>query len=191
MNSRALENQKLLSDVRMKAFLYMIGESEGADYQTMVHGGRKNKDIKDLSRHPNKVQGSGRLASTAAGRYQFLYKTWKPIADALGLTDFSPLSQDIACIELFKQKGAVQSILSNDFAGAVHAVRKVWASLPGAGYGQGENTLEKVKRFYQEGLGAAGSHASNVGNLIKTNTTPISIFLAICGVGLMLFLTKS
>ena len=57
--------------------------------------------IADLSRHPGIAEpiSAGPEAgktSTAAGRYQFLKSTYDPIAQQLGLTDFSPKSQDQA-----------------------------------------------------------------------------------------------
>lgn len=90
--------------------------------------------------------------STAAGKYQIIKRTWTSVRDKLGLTDFSPASQDAAATELLRQRGALGPLARGDFAGAVSAARKEWASLPGAGYGQGERTIAWLEtRFVEAG----------------------------------------
>lgn len=90
--------------------------------------------------------------STAAGKYQIIKRTWASVRDKLGLTDFSPASQDAAAAELLRQRGALGPLARGDFAGAVSAARKEWASLPGAGYGQGERTIAWLEtRFVEAG----------------------------------------
>lgn len=79
--------------------------------------------------------------STAAGAYQIKKSTWIALRDRLKLPDFSQASQDAAADELLRQRGAVDYLARGDFAGAVNAARKEWASLPGAGYGQGERSV--------------------------------------------------
>ena len=87
--------------------------------------------------------------STAAGKYQIIKRTWTSVRDRLGLRDFSPASQDAAAIELLRQRGALGPLGRGDFAGAVQAARKEWASLPGAGYGQGERSLSWLTAKFQ------------------------------------------
>jgi lysozyme len=79
--------------------------------------------------------------STAAGAYQIIKPTWLNLKSKLGLTDFSPASQDAAATELLRQRGALARLEVGDFAGAVAKAKKEWASLPGAGYGQGERSI--------------------------------------------------
>lgn len=79
--------------------------------------------------------------STAAGAYQIVKPTWQRMKAKLGLADFGPASQDAAAVQLLKERGALAYLERGDFAGAVNAARKEWASLPGAGYGQGEKTI--------------------------------------------------
>jgi muramidase (phage lysozyme) len=83
--------------------------------------------------------------STAAGKYQITKTTWLHLKSRLGLRDFSPESQDAACDQLLRECGAYGKIVAGDLAGAVEAARKTWASLPNAGYGQGERTLAWIK----------------------------------------------
>lgn len=80
--------------------------------------------------------------STAAGKYQINRPTWKRIKAKLSLPDFSPDSQDRACVELLSERGALRPLEQGRFADAVYAARKEWASLAGAGYGQGERSIE-------------------------------------------------
>lgn len=138
------------------AFLAMIRQSEGTSgpngYRT-YYGGSLFDSFAD---HPNVKHTAAGITSTAAGAYQFLYRTWIECKAALGLPDFSPESQDAAAIFLLKRRGALPYIDRGDFAGAVNAARREWASLPGAGYGQHENSLAVLEAAY---LAAGGSVA--------------------------------
>jgi lysozyme len=151
--------EKLLNHPNIRAFLAMIGESEGANYQTLVHAGRKNSAIKDLSRHPNKLMGSGRLRSTAAGRYQFLYRTWIRFEKSLGLTDFSPKSQDLAAVAQLAEVGAIQPILQGNIELAIKKSNKIWASFTGSPYNQNPHPISKMLNWYRA---AADGVSANV-----------------------------
>ncbi|HYD23025.1 MAG TPA: glycoside hydrolase family 104 protein [Flavipsychrobacter sp.] len=137
----------------LKAFLLMIQYAEGTiginAYKTLYGGSL----FHDLSRHPNKAITKGGLTSTAAGAYQILNRTWIDVQRTLKLPDFSRLSQDRAAIELIRRRGALEDVLSGRFATAVYKVRKEWASLPGAGYGQGERSYELLEKVYQSAGG--------------------------------------
>lgn len=77
--------------------------------------------------------------SDAAGRYQFLSSTYKPIAAKLGLTGFSAPEQDKAAIDLAsttygKNTGrdlAADLKEGGHAPGIAQALNKVWPSLPG------------------------------------------------------------
>jgi lysozyme len=168
----------------------MIAESEGADYRTLVHKGRKNQFIKDLSKHPGIIvrDGKGRLPSSAAGRYQYLKATWAGVARVCNLPDFSPHSQDVGAVELLRQRGALQHVLNNDFARAVEACKKEWASLPGANYaGQGMNSFAKLKRIYESALGSAAAGATAVADTITDNPGTSGTLAAVAVVGIFAF----
>lgn len=136
----------------LTAFLWMLRESEGTSgengYRTMVGGSL----FDSYAEHPNvvlKIVHKGRvIPSSAAGAYQILRRTWFGVRDKLGLPDFSPASQDAACIELIRQRGALADVKAGRFAVAVEKCKKEWASLPGAGYGQHENTLARLQSAY-------------------------------------------
>lgn len=54
-------------------------------------------------------------------------------------------SQDAIALQQIKEQGALADIDAGRFDIAVGKVRKIWASLPGAGYGQRENKLEILR----------------------------------------------
>lgn len=133
---------------KIKAFLNLIGKSEDADYN-VLYGGSK---FTDFSKHPNKKITAGGWTSTAAGKYQFLYKTWVEVAAKLNLKDFSPESQDLAAIQRIKDRGAYNLILNDKIDEAIYALSKEWASFPWTTgvsyYGQGSHSLAVLKAWY-------------------------------------------
>jgi lysozyme len=137
----------------LKAFLTMIQYAEGTygqnAYRTL-YGGQLFRSYKA---HPNIVITKSGIASTAAGAYQILYRTWASVQGALQLPDFSPASQNRAAIELIRRRGALQDVLAGRFSEAVEKCKKEWASLPGAGYGQRERSLALLNDVYKSAGG--------------------------------------
>lgn len=107
--------------------------------------------MKNYLDHPNVLVDLPKLGikSTAAGGYQILYRFWKVYKAQLKLPDFSPLSQDLVALQLIRECKALDDIKAGRFADAVHKCRSRWASLPGAGYGQNEHSLVKLRNAYQ------------------------------------------
>lgn len=91
--------------------------------------------------------------STAAGKYQIKKSTWLGCKSALKLPDFSPASQDRACAYLIEQRGAMADVVAGRFTAAVTKMRKEWASLPGAGYGQGERSIAWLTAKFEQAGG--------------------------------------
>lgn len=142
-----------------RAFLDMIAYAEGTSapegYRMMFGGGLFNS----YADHPrvlhdftNKV--GQRLKTSAAGRYQFLARTWDELQRKLDLPDFGPASQDAAALELIRQRGALADVRAGRVAEAVRKVAPIWASLPGAGYNQPERKLTQLLQAYTAGGGA-------------------------------------
>lgn len=138
-----------------KAFLDMIAVSEGTahlgdrGYNVIVGG----STFDSYATHPNKlVKLSAKLSSTAAGRYQLLYRYWEAYRLRLNLKDFSPESQDRIALQQIAECRAMNDIDAGRFDAAVAKVARIWASLPGAGYGQHENKLADLRKAY-EGAG--------------------------------------
>jgi muramidase (phage lysozyme) len=88
------------------------------------------------------------ISSSAAGAYQIIRRAWDGVRAKLGLPDFSPACQDAAALKLIRQRGALTDVRAGRFGVAVDKCKKEWASLPGASYGQHENTLARVQSAY-------------------------------------------
>jgi len=152
-----------IGGANVAAFLYMLAVSEGTDngqqptkwhgYDVIVGGG----NFTDFSRHPRTLVTLNKagLKSTAAGRYQFIASTWDDLARRLKLADFSDVSQDLAAVELLHQCGAYNLLRACRFDEALKAARNLWASLPGAGYGQREQKAETLRAAYIAAGGVA------------------------------------
>lgn len=147
-----------LADQNRAAFLDMIAYSEGTSgvngYRTLF-GGSLFASFDD---HPRMyfdfTNSKGqKLKTSAAGRYQFLIKTWDELARKLSLPDFSPASQDAACLELIRQRGALGDVEAGRVETAINKCAKTWASLPGAGYSQPERKLTSLLTAYQQSGG--------------------------------------
>jgi muramidase (phage lysozyme) len=154
---------EITTSKNLAAFLEMLAWSEGTStspatlcdgYDVIVTGADKQPEIfYDFSQHPfasgrkSKLIRPG-LTSNASGRYQFMLKHWKHYRDLLKLPDFGPMSQDRWAIQLIKERGALADIEAGRFASAVKKCRNIWASLPGAGYGQFEHDYAKLETAF-------------------------------------------
>lgn len=131
----------------VRKFLFLITYTEGTDlhgkpYTTLFGHGQ----FTDLSTHPNiRVPFGKTNFSTAAGRYQMLYKTW----EGLKLPDFQPITQDKGCIALLKQRGAYKDILAGSWESAINKCNKEWASLPNSPYGQPTHKMDECLKFLE------------------------------------------
>jgi len=148
----------------MCAFLDMIAWSEGTD-----HPRQKSKDrgydvivggelFESYADHPRKLVKLPRLGigSTAAGRYQLLSRYWNVYSRQLKLPDFGPLSQDLVAIQQIKERRAVELIEQGKIVEAIGRVKNIWASLPGAGYGQNEHKTNDLLVAYENAGGRYG-----------------------------------
>ena len=117
-------SEELITDVRkQKSWL-----------RDVIVGGRLFADYSD---HPHKlVTLNPKLKSTGAGRYQLLPVGGMPTAS--GSWKASPKSQDAVALQQIKERGALPMIDRGDIRQAIDRCSNIWASLPGAGYGQFE-----------------------------------------------------
>ena len=123
-----------------KAFLDMLAWSEGTDngrqktrnhgYDVIVGG-----NWYWLLDHPRKLvtlnQNSNQQAPVLPASF--------PLSGCLRskrLKDFSPKSQDAVALQQIKERGALPMIDRGDIRQAIDRCSNIWASLPGAGYGQ-------------------------------------------------------
>lgn len=143
------------------AFLDTIGFSEGTStipgsdngYNVLVGATPQHPLLfTDYSDHPRVY--NAKMNSTAAGRYQILERYYDIYKAELSLEDFSPASQDAIALQMIKEHQALRYIDDGEFELAIVAVAHIWASFPGAGYGQHENDMVTLKQAY---LNAGGT----------------------------------
>lgn len=139
----------------LKAFLDMIAHSEGTlglgddGYNVMVGGGL----FYSYDDHPRRVVDLGHSRSTAAGRYQILARYFDAYKLRLNLLNFGHEAQDAIATQMIKEQHALPDIESGHFDEAVKKCTNIWASLPGAGYGQHENKLAELRSAYTKAGG--------------------------------------
>ena len=143
---------------QIKAFLDMLGWSEGTTrisgsdngYNVVVGGSLFN----DYADHPQIMVDLPKLGikSSAAGRYQLLGRYWKVYKVQLKLPDFGHESQDAVAIQQIKECKALGDIESGNIESAISKCSRIWASLPGAGYGQHEHKIgDLLNKFAESG----------------------------------------
>lgn len=142
----------LLSDKNVQAFFRVIREGESGqtdDAYRMMYGGELFESFAD---HPRKAIESPWGWTSAAGAYQFMCAvpgkvktdTWSECVEALGLPDFSPASQDLACLFLIRRRKALMDVMSGAVSAAIRKCNREWASLPCSPYGQPRRTMEQA-----------------------------------------------
>jgi muramidase (phage lysozyme) len=158
----AVISAKEAGGINVLAFLDMLAWSEGTDngrqptldqgYDVLVGGGL----FRGYADHPRQLISLPRLGikSSAAGRYQLLSRYWTAYRKQLDLKDFSPINQDRVALQQIKERRALPDIQAGRIAEAVAKCRNIWASLPGAGYGQHEHKLDDLLSHYIAAGGA-------------------------------------
>ncbi len=147
-----------LNSPKIKAFLDTIAYAEGTFNSQGYNICYTGKFFEDFSDHPRVINCGnikGRtVCSSAAGRYQFLTKTWDRVAKKINARSFNPFYQDLGALVLCVQAGAFDDIKNGRFENSVDKMRFAWASFPNAPYGQQRNsiTMEKLKKFYDQRL---------------------------------------
>lgn len=146
----------------LKAFLDAIAACEGTGdrYDALFGYTPRNGRVFDngYATHPNikvpftQTDGATNY-STAAGRYQIIFPTFKRLQLKLGTKDFSPTTQDTMAAELIADAGAMAAVKDGDFQTAVDRCAEVWASLPASTYPQPKRTLEFALNAYREAGG--------------------------------------
>lgn len=153
--------EKQLIEKNLDAFLDMLAWSEGTDngrqktnfsgYDVVVGGGL----FSGFHDHPRRLVflPKLRISSTAAGRYQLLSRYWDAYKKQLNLDSFSPDNQDRVAIQQIKERGALSHISAGRIITAITKCSNIWASLPGAGYGQHEQKTESLIAAYKRAGG--------------------------------------
>lgn len=159
--ARLAENQKYLKNTNVKAFISAIAAAEGGDYNLKYGGvvGKKNDKWKftDFSSHPG-AGSDGR--TTAAGMYQINRATWQEMGKKMGLTDFSPSTQDLLAVEILRTIGAIDSIGAGDIETALSKASRRWAALP-----QGPGKTGRYPQPYMEYDDYVAAYKKNGGEI--------------------------
>lgn len=152
-----MTNAEVIQHENVQAFLRLIRRGEGtADaggYSRLVGGG----SFSGWADHPRRLVKIERLgiSSTAAGAYQILSRTWDMVRLQAGLSDFSPASQDLAAVQLIRNRGALADVLAGRIEAALRKCSWEWASLPPWRYGgQGTINMERAVGLFAEYGGA-------------------------------------
>ena len=99
----------------------------------------------DYSDHPRKlVTLNPKLKSTGAGRYQLLSRWWMPTASSLAWKTSLPKKSDAVALQRLLERGALPMTIVQDIRWAIDRCSNIWASLPGAGYGQSEHKADSL-----------------------------------------------
>jgi len=141
---------------KRKAFLDTIAYAEGtrnaggADGYNVLYS---FKLVSDCTSHPNKNICAGNYCSTAAGRYQFLTRTWR----GLGLPTFKPENQERGAMKLLTARGITlpesRTMTATEFKTAMDKASYEWASLPPGRYGQPQRSLSSLRTVYCNAAG--------------------------------------
>ncbi|PHV10417.1 glycoside hydrolase family 24 protein [Chitinimonas sp. BJB300] len=160
MQSKARISPAEAGGANVLAFLDMLAVSEGTallaqtdDGYNVIVGSTPRQPVlfDSYQDHPRQLVKFPKLGigSTAAGRYQLLARYYDAYRKQLGLSDFSPINQDRIAIQQIRERGALHLIQAGQIEAAIKQVKNIWASLPGAGYGQHEHSLARLLAAYQ------------------------------------------
>jgi muramidase (phage lysozyme) len=108
--------------------------------------------FQSYNRHP--CIHNQKMNSDAAGRYQFMGRFWDHYKMQLNLQNFGPASQDIWALQLIRECKALDDIEAGHISEALYKCRSRWASLPGANYGQHEQSLGSLLAAFARSGGA-------------------------------------
>lgn len=162
VSNMARVERSLVDHPNVRAMLAVIRRGEGTagvnGYSTIYGGGL----FSGFADHPRKAVTKWGRTSTAAGAYQFLSSVWDETREKMGLSDFSPRSQDMGALGRMAARGVLADVLAGRVEKAIagngsrgHGLRWEWASLPGSPYGQGTISLAAAKSVFAAAGGTA------------------------------------
>ena len=169
------EGRALLGVIR-----YAEGTSKYREPHRVFFGGER---IPNLAQHPDRVirTKSFPRGSTAAGAYQFLTPTWNQQAQKLGLRSFGPVEQDVAALDLarnrLKDLGGLAYLQQRGLTReALAALAPEWASLPTmegrSYYGQPVKSAAELQKVYQQYYGQPAARTQTTQQPARTASQP-------------------
>jgi muramidase (phage lysozyme) len=129
-----------LSQPNVKAFLETIAAAEGGNYNVINTG----IPVNNLMHFPAPT-----IYGSAAGEYQILAPTYALLSAQLGLTDWSPQTQDLMAAFILQKIGVVADLQAGNLPAAITAASNQWSAVP-----MGSGTLDHSRYTY-----ATGPHA--------------------------------
>ncbi|MBV5323370.1 paar repeat-containing protein, partial [bacterium] len=116
------------------------------DFKFGAVKGRKKDPwrFSDFSTHPGTGKGG---VTTAAGLYQITKPTWHDHGEnGMGLTDFTPETQDLIAVSILRRRGVIDKIKEGDIEAGVSQASRQWAALP-MGRGQSGRYKQPYVQF--------------------------------------------
>lgn len=136
------------ADARLAALKSVIKQFESNNDYTIITGGQHFQTFADHPRvkvwfHDPRRPGAGlNNWSDAAGAYQMISSTFDRYARRIGVSDFSPASQDLVASAILADLGVPALLNAGNVQGAILRASSVWASLPGSTAMQNPQTLQ-------------------------------------------------
>ena len=149
-----------LKDPRVRAYLDTMAFSEAFGYGGPLDYSSMYGDHPLGNRRTFSDFGSFPIGQGVAGRYQFEERTYNDLQNRLGISGMMPIVQDVMGVQLMREHGVLDRLLSDDFAGAV-ANSSPWASTPMLVNGQwtlrpkGSHSFtpfDQLQKYYQSRL---------------------------------------
>ena len=111
--------------------------------------------LPDYPDHPRKLVTlcGQNHKSTGAGRYQLLSRWWDALPQAAWPERLLSEKSDAVALQQIKERGALPMIDRGDIRQAIDRCSNIWASLPGAGYGQFEHKADSLIAKFREAGG--------------------------------------
>lgn len=132
----------------LEKMLMLITFTEGTDRQKTPYNelfGFSN--FVGYEKHPNIRVKAANYSSTAAGRYQILYRTYLSMLKKFPKATFGPEWQDRMALELIKEANGYALAKAGKFEEAILEINNIWASLPGSKYGQPTRSMTECLTF--------------------------------------------
>ena len=158
----------------------VVGGTDNGRQKTEIMVGRhcRRKAILVLD-HPHKLvtlnQNSNQRRRTLTGFFPLV----GCLPQAAAQKDFSPKSQDAVALQQIKERSALPMIDRGDIRQAIDRCNNIWASLPGAGYGQFEHKADSlIATKFEAGLTVRKIDVSRVTAIISALVICIIVCLS-------------
>jgi murein DD-endopeptidase MepM/ murein hydrolase activator NlpD len=163
--------QTAVDDIpEVKAFLDMIAYAEGTSQY--VNGGYNTqftgRQFTNFADHPRTVI----RGSSAAGRYQVLGFVYDDAKRAIGVTDFTPQSQDRIALWLIDRDNALDEVRAGNVSAAIPLLDGTWTSFQVKPQAELEAYYAERLAIYQGATQPNSQAAASVQNAANVQATP-------------------